>query len=205
VKKIVSLATVAALAGSIAAVGSRREPAMDPSATGNYMPLAALGLPSLAVVSPGLMTTCDIATAQFADRALESDQFGEINFKHGLYVQRDDLGNADWMFSLVTSSPIFSFGPDAIRIVNVNAEHLSGSGSWHIALGYTCYANRLRKVLELSSLLPITVTKSGDALESTIWTTYSGGAFMPGGKKHVVAHWNSKAIQFTVDERNEGH
>ena len=127
-----------------------------------------------------IVGSCDIGTTDFTNRQIDTDHFGMLNFRNGAYTQNDVLGNADWGFTLSTSSSLYSFGPDTVRIVNIWADHLSGSGSWFMAVGYTCSGSQIKKVLEQSSLAPIVITQNGNTLSVTTWQTYEGAAALQG-------------------------
>ena len=149
-----------------------------------------LAVASLKVVRMG---SCDIATVDFTNRNVQTDQLGQIDFRRGLYTGRDSKGNSDWRFTFLSESSLYRFGSDTVRIINVDADHLSGSGDLRIALGYMCSKRGLKKVLEQSSLGPSVVSQNGDILSVTVWKTYEG-ASPPQGKTTTRFKWANGAF-----------
>lgn len=132
--------------------------------------------------------SCNLAVEDFASRTLETRQFGPIALKNGSYLQNDSMGNPDWRFTLLPSSSLYRFGSDTVRIVNLDVDHLGGSGDWRIALGYVCSKGGVKKVLEQSSLGPPVISQNGDILSVTVWKTYEGGS-PPQGKTTTRFRW----------------
>lgn len=142
------------------------------------------------------LNSCDIAATDFANQQVGTDKFGQLNFQKGSYTQVDTLGNPDWNFTLATSSSLYSFGPDTVRVLSVFADHLNGSGSWYLALGYTCSKGQVKKVLEEASLSPIVAVKTGETgLQLEVREDYQG-ASAPEGRKTIELRWDSQNRQF---------
>jgi hypothetical protein len=151
-------------------------------------------------VSPAAENHCDIAEEDFSNQVIDSDQFGEIGFKGGTYVQQDELGKAEWRFTLTGKSSVFHFGPDVVRIVGVDADHVGGSGYWYLSVGYICLADQLRKVVEISSLIPVSIVKSDEnSLQYTVSRVYEG-ANPPRDRKVVHATWSREDKRFLIVE-----
>ena len=134
--------------------------------------------------------SCDVAAADFKNRSVDTNR-GRIDFKDGSYTQNDEhLGKPEWLFTLSAKSPLFTFGKDTVRIINIEADHLSGSGSWSLALGFVCSGNQVKKVLEQWSLRSPVIVQNGNTLSITIWNEYQGTA-PPQGKKTKTFEWKA--------------
>jgi hypothetical protein len=94
---------------------------------------------------------CDIAAIDFSNRIIETKN-GRIILKNGTYIQKDKSGGADWRFELSPDTSLYHFSKDTIRIINIGASHLRGSGSWQIAVGFVCSGDQVKKVMEKWSL-----------------------------------------------------
>ncbi len=136
--------------------------------------------------------SCDIAMVDFSDRQVETSQFGILNFKNGTYMQNDTLGNPEWIYALSSSSSFYSFGSSTVRVINISADHLGGSGEWQLAVGYMCSRNKIQvaieKVFEQFSVVPVLISQSGNTLSLTAWKTYEGTS-PPQGKTTVQFKW----------------
>jgi hypothetical protein len=135
---------------------------------------------------------CDIAAIDFSNRIIETKNV-RIILKNGAYIQNDKSGVADWRFELSPDTSLYHFGKDTIRIINIGADHLSGSGSWQIAVGFVCSGDQVKKVLEQWSLDRPVISQNGDNLSVTVSTEYRGAA-PPQGKTAILFKWRNGAF-----------
>jgi hypothetical protein len=142
-------------------------------------------------ISDSAIGSCDIATTDFANQQIDTDQFGTLALKNGNYTKNDDAGNPDWNFTLPGSSSLYLFGGATVRVININANHVSGSGEQQIALGYVCSGDetKIKKVLEQSSFgTPVILQSGNNTISVTTWKTYEGAA-PPQGRTVTQFKW----------------
>jgi hypothetical protein len=145
---------------------------------------------SFVFCQPATARPCSIESIDFANQTIESKD-GKIAFQNGVYTQKSETGG--WLFTLSAKTDIYHFGKDTIRILYVDADHLSGSGSWQIAFGFVCSKNQVKKVLEQWSLGQPVMAQNGDTLSVTVWTEY-GGAAPPQGKTTRQFKWTNQSF-----------
>jgi hypothetical protein len=134
--------------------------------------------------------SCDVTAVDFKNRSVDTNR-GRIDFKNGSYTQNDKyLGKPEWFFTLLVESRLYTFGKDTVRIVNIEADHLSGSGSWSVALGFVCSGNQIKKVIEQWSLRSPIIVQNGNTLSVTVWNEYRGAA-QPQGKRIKTFEWKA--------------
>jgi hypothetical protein len=149
------------------------------------------GSPSV-LAQPATANSCSIETIDFSNRIIET-QFEKIAFHNGAYTQKREQGAPDWLFTLSKKTSLYHFGKDTVRIIYVEAEHLSGSGSWEIVFGFVCSNNQMKKVLEQWSLIPPVISQKGESLSVTVWTEYRGAA-SPQGKTTRQFKWMNQSF-----------
>jgi hypothetical protein len=92
-----------------------------------------------------------------------------------------------------------------VRVIKLDASHLSGSGEWEIALGYVCSENQIRKVLEQKSVSSVVISQKGNTLSVTVWEEYRGAA-PPQGKKRRSFQWvDGKFISIVTESNRNSH
>jgi hypothetical protein len=156
------------------------------------LPMLLLPLPTSYISGMQQNASCDISAVDFSNRTIET-QNGRIEFRNGSYTQKDDLGKPDWLFTLSQSTSLLAFGKDRVRIIRIDSDHLSGSGSWALALGFACSGTKVKKVLELWSYKAPAIVQKGDTLYVTVWKQYRGAA-PPGGKKTNILRWTGESF-----------
>ena len=139
---------------------------------------------------------CDIRNVDFGNYKIDTDQFGEIDLKNNMYVQKDDVGNLDWEFTLTSSSTLYTFGSDTIKIIYVTSSHLSGSGEWEVALGYACSDGKVAKALEQGSISQVTISKRSNNQLELKWGEGYQGTNPPEKELTRVVQWNHEQSKF---------
>jgi hypothetical protein len=131
-----------------------------------------------------------------------------FHLKGGVGFQSDDPDNAashDWQINLVTTHLLHPDNITWVRVVELERDHLTGTGLWSYVLAFTCAQGRLRRIFQYSGQ-GVSLEHFDDRTLNLYQAVWSGddSHMDPSHHRELIFSWDDQEHDFGSPHIAEG-